>query len=88
MNSYVYFDRLSARVRCLYFSRGAAAIGLWIKSFGRNHLPKELCQVLAEYDCEEFSVNSINIDIIGDNKLTFRVVYNGHLLIWRIKKCN
>lgn len=88
MDNYVYFDRISARVRALYFAKGAAAVCEWVKNHGSHYVLNGLRQVLQEYEDEGFSEPYLCINIIGNKEMIILVAYDSHLLVWRVKECN
>lgn len=83
-----YFDGVAEHVKSLYFSKGAAAVSLWIKNIGSKFLPFSLHQELVEYEDSELSGSSLCVEVIGKDEVTMRVGNGRYLLVWKVKKCS
>lgn len=83
-----YFGGVAEHVKSLYFLRGADAVCLWIRRLGSRNLPYGMHQNLREYEDCLLSFESISINIIGQDHMTIRLSYDGHLMVWEVEKCS
>lgn len=83
-----FFNDTVDRIRYVYFKINATAVFLWIKNIGSQIVPDGLRQEIRNYEDYDLSGESLNIDIIGKNKMIIRVGCDNNMIVWEVWVCS